>query len=102
MQNFVKISRTAVDDSAHCVIFVVPLDAGLHQSQVRGSVFSRLLGLQIELNFVPVYCVIVSRLAGSERGGRDREAGLSFLMPGSCAETAGSLKSTYRVVNTTF
>ena len=65
-QNFGKISRAAVDDIARCVIFVVPLDAGLHQSRVRRSVFSQFLGLQIELNFVPVCCVFALGDSGSE------------------------------------
>ena len=91
---FFKKIRPAVDDSAERGNFVVPLNAGLHQSKVRRSVFWRVLGLQIGLNFVPVFRV--------PRAGRTDRTELSFLMSETRTGTAGSLKSTYRVVNTTF
>jgi hypothetical protein len=52
-QIFCEKSRPALDRPVSSGIFVIPLDAGLHQTRVRRSVFSQLLGLQIELNFVP-------------------------------------------------
>jgi hypothetical protein len=41
LQNFAKSLRLAVDDPARCVILVVPLDAGLHQTHKCGEVCSR-------------------------------------------------------------
>jgi hypothetical protein len=65
---FWKKLRVGVDDPTECCNFVVPLNAGLRQTRVRRSVFSRLLGLQIELNFVPVYHVPRSGAERSEDG----------------------------------
>ena len=53
----------------------------------------------MELNFVPVYHAVVS-----QRGTKadiDRKTGLSFFVARKQAQAAGSLISTYRVVNTT-
>jgi hypothetical protein len=52
-EKFPKKLPWRVDDSREWDIFVIPQEAGLHQSRDNGSWFSQILGLQIGTQFCP-------------------------------------------------
>ena len=69
---------------------IVPREAGLLHFGVRSTY---ILGLQIGLNFVPVYRVVAFGEGGQRIGNK-----IEFFCLLNCTLTAGSLTSTYRVV----
>ena len=91
---FSKKCFFVVDERGDQANFAIPLNTGLPKSQDRRSWFSQILGLQIGTQFCP------------DLDERKREitvgVEVEFFVARKLRSTAGSLKSTYRVVNTTF
>ncbi len=97
-KDFSKKSLFPVDEAASGAIFVIPPEAGLPSRETdRGG--SRILGLQIGTQFCPGMIATSLRRRRTELSSA---TGLSFFDARKLRRTAGSLKSTYRVVNTTF